>query len=443
MRVLWFADAELPAVADARLPGGGWIEGLRRALEQFQPEVELGIASVGDVEHEPFSAGNSTYFHIARRSPDSRIARTVRQWRHNPAPNGAVARCAEIALAYAPDIVHVHGAEHYFGLAIRRLRVPAIVSLQGMATVLQRYCSSALDIPGIMREVPTREFILGSGSLHAFWSMRARAHVERRIVASCNDFMGRTEWDRAVLRMLQPQARYHEVGEVLGEPFYQTKWSGPPIGEETLYCTAGDSPLKGVETLLEALALLRRSGVRSPRLRLAGVDVDGAMARRVGKLLESHELRGAVDVLGRCAPTQIAEELAKASLFVLPSHMENSPNALCEAMVVGTPCIAAFVGGVPSLVRDGVDGLLYHDTDPYALAGKIDRLLGDPDLAVRLGTNARDTALQRHDPASVTAQAVDAYRDVLSRWYEGQPEGDRSATAAFPAAKDAGGQKRS
>ena len=439
MRVLWFADVQLPAVTGAPGTGGGWIEGLRRAIEQFWPNVKLGIASPGDVAHEPFSVGNTTYFHIADLSPDSRLGRVARRWRHDTVPDGGVSRCVEVARAYTPDIVHVHGAEHYFGLAIPQLPVPAIVSLQGMATVLQRYALSALGIPGIMREVPTREFLLANGSLHTYWVLRARADVERAIVASCDSFMGRTEWDRAVLRMLQPHARYHEVGEVLGEPFYQTKWSGPPTDEETLYCTVGNSPMKGVETLLEALALVRRSGVRSPRLRLAGGVADGLLARKIGKLLEAPELRGAVDVLGRCAPTQIAEDLAKASVFVLPSHMENSPNTLCEAMVVGTPCIAAFVGGVPSLVRDGVDGLLYHDADPYALAGKIDRLLGDRALAARLGASARERALQRHDPASVAAQAVDAYRDVLSRWREGRAEGDRSVTARSLGAMEAGG----
>jgi glycosyltransferase involved in cell wall biosynthesis len=331
-------------------------------------------------------------------------------------PDGAVARCKQIAHEYAPDIVHVHGAEHYFGLSIPHLGAPAIVSLQGMATVLQRYALSALSVPDIIREVATREFVHGDGSLHARWTMRARAGVEQRVLASCDDFMGRTEWDMAVLKVLRPQARYHEVGEALGEPFYQMEWSGPPTGEGTLYCTGGASALKGVETLLEAMVLLRRSGVRSPRLRLAGGVVDGLLSRKITKQLEVPELRGAVDILGARTPEQIAAELASASAFVLSSHMENSPNTLCEAMLVGTPCIAAFVGGVPSLIKDGVDGLLYHDSDPFALAGRIDRLLGDPALAVRLGAGARKAALRRHDPERVAKQAVDAYRDVLDRW---------------------------
>lgn len=422
MRVLWFADVQLPKITGSPQGGGGWVEGLRRALEQFAPEVELAIVTPGAVAHRPLSVGNATYFHVPYARKARRAARVLGRWRHDPVPDGAVARCIDIARAFAPEVVHVHGAEHYYGLVIPLLRVPAVVSLQGIATVYERYSFSGLGWQEVLRDVPTRSFLLGNGPLHGHWMMNQRANVEQRILGSCNEFMGRTEWDRSVLRMLQPQARYHEVGEVMGEPFDHKQWLGPRSGEQTLYCSGGASALKGVELLLEALIMLRRSGVRSPRLRLAGGVTDGLLARKITALLGAPELRGAVDVLGRCTPAQIAGELASASAFVLPSHMDNSPNALCEAMLVGTPCIAAFVGGVPSLVKDGVEGLLYHDSDPFALAGKIDQLLGDPALAVRLGASARETARRRHDPQTVAGQAVDTYGKVLERRRERRPD---------------------
>ena len=417
MKALWFADARLPAVAGEASAGGGWVEGLRRALETHFPEVELGVATPGPEGRETVVAGNTTYFSIPTGRAEGRAPRALSLWRHAPVSSAGLAASIEIARSFSPDVVHVHGSEHYFGLALGALPMPCVVSLQGIVTVYERFSFSGLRPTEILREVTTRQFLEGYGPLHAHFSLHERAAVERRVLSLCDDFLGRTEWDRTVLRMLRPEARYHEVGEVLGQEFYGTEWKGGS-DDWTLYCTGGASALKGVEILLEALVLLRRSGVRRPRLRLAGGVTDGPMARKIRRRLGTPELRGAVDVLGRCTPAQIAEELERASAFVLPSHMDNSPNTLCEAMLVGTPCIAASVGGVPSLVQDGVDGLLYHDADPYALAGKIDRLLGDPALAVRLGARARETALRRHDPQRVAQQAVDAYRDVLNRWRE-------------------------
>ena len=415
MRVLWFADKQLPAVTGASRGGGGWIEGLRSALERLAPDVELGIASPGPVAHEPFCRGNATYFHLAQPPAQSRVAAVVRSWRHNPVAGDAVERLVEIASAYEPDVIHIHGAEHYFGLVIPLVQAPAVISLQGVATVLQRYMLSGLRPSEMLRELVTREFVRGDGPIHDHLRMKSRAELEQRILASCSDFMGRTEWDGRVLGLLRPGARYHLVGEILGDPFYEARWSRQAAATGVLFCTAGGSAIKGVECLLEAIVLLQRAGLRRPVLRVAGNVLEGSLARKIRSLLETPELRGAVTMLGRCTPARIAEELTHASAFVLPSHMENSPNSLCEAMLVGTPCIAAYVGGVPTLVEDGVEGLLYHDSDPFALAGTIDRLLGDPDLSVRLGAQAHATAVLRHDPEHIVRSALDTYRDVLSR----------------------------
>jgi glycosyltransferase involved in cell wall biosynthesis len=81
---------------------------------------------------------------------------------------------------------------------------------------------------------------------------------------------------------------------------------------------------------------------------------------------------------------------------------------------MGMPCIAAHVGGVPSLIRDGMDGLLYHDRDPFILAEKIVQLLDDRALAVRLGAQARRTASERHDPEQIAERTVQIYQQVIS-----------------------------
>jgi glycosyltransferase involved in cell wall biosynthesis len=431
MRVLWFASTQLPAVAGQLNAGGGWVEGLRHALELYGPEAELGIAAPGPAAHERFTAGNATYFHIRHAQAKWQMSKALARWRADDVPDGALDACREVIREFAPDLVHVHGSEHYFGLVVSSLGIPAMVSLQGIAGLYERFSLNALGIGDLLRSVPTREFVLGYGPIHAYHAMRRRAVRERTIMGSCDEFMGRTLWDQTVLRFLRPEACYHEVGEVLAAPFYEVAWARGEAERAVLYCTGGASTRKGVEILLEALVLVRRSGARETRLRLAGGVMDGPMSGRIGALLAAPELRGAVDLLGRLSPQQVAYELSRASAFVLPSHIDNSPNALCEAMAVGTPCIAAFVGGVPSLLRDGDEGLLYHDADPYALAGQIDRLLGDRSFAARLGACARKTARARHDPRRVAAQALAAYRNVLEGRHEtGEPGSPGSVAEA-------------
>ncbi|HEY5492898.1 MAG TPA: glycosyltransferase family 4 protein [Gemmatimonadaceae bacterium] len=389
------------------------MEGLRHALEDFATEIELGIAAPGSVDHGPFRAGNATYFRVDHRRAGGGLRGATSRWRH-AVPDGALTSCAEIAREFRPDLVHVHGSEHYFGLVLERVSTPAIVSLQGLATVCERFVLSGAGCADVVREIPTREFARGYGLLHEHWSMRARAAVERRVFALCSDFMGRTEWDQGVLGLLAPGSVYHHVDEVLGAPFYTSLWAGPNSGDGVVFCTIGQSALKGLECLLAAMIILRRSGLRTPRLRVAGSALEGGLARRLRAMVSEPEIAGRVEFLGNCTSEAIAQGITGASVFVLPSHLENSPNSLCEAMLVGAPCVASFVGGVPSLVRHGVDGLLYHDADPFALAIQIDRLLGNPALARRLGAEARAKALQRHDPRRIAESVVRAYRSVLA-----------------------------
>ena len=67
----------------------------------------------------------------------------------------------------------------------------------------------------------------------------------------------------------------------------------------------------------------------------------------------------------------MARELTRSHAFVISSYIENSPNSLAEAMLVGMPCVASFVGGIPSMVDDGRTGLLYPVDDVALLAAQI------------------------------------------------------------------------
>jgi glycosyltransferase involved in cell wall biosynthesis len=81
-------------------------------------------------------------------------------------------------------------------------------------------------------------------------------------------------------------------------------------------------------------------------------------------------------------------------------------------MLVGTPCVASYVGGIPSLLQDNEEGLLYSDGDPYALAGKIRYLFDHPDEAARMGRCARARARLRHDMSSTAKRLIHIYQEL-------------------------------
>jgi glycosyltransferase involved in cell wall biosynthesis len=414
MRVLWLTQMQLPAVTgDASMMLGGWHEGLRLALEEHEPGIELSVVSAGPTAHEPFHAGNATYYSLPSPRPRGRAGRAASAWTGAVTiPHEEIDAAARIGQELTPDLVHLHGTEHFLGLAAQRIDAPCVATLQGIATVYERFMFDALPLGGLARTVLTRQFLRGSSPLHAAAHMWVRAKVERDIISHLRYAIGQTDWDREVLRLLNPSAAYFGCARALQPAYYEAEWKGPAEGEAVLFCTSSPSPYKGVETLLEAVHLLRNAGYDRVRLRVAGNFPDSYMWPLLSGVVRKRKLEDVVTWLGPLASREIVDELSRASLYVLPSHIENESNSLIEAMLVGVPSVAAAVGGVPSVVRDGVDAALYHDSDPFALAGAVGGLLDDPTAARAMGAAARERAHVLFDRAAVAHRTREIYDQI-------------------------------
>jgi glycosyltransferase involved in cell wall biosynthesis len=109
---------------------------------------------------------------------------------------------------------------------------------------------------------------------------------------------------------------------------------------------------------------------------------------------------------------QLAELMAEADVFVLPSFTEGHPKVLLEAMSCGLPCIASAVGGNLSIVDDGRTGLLFDPAVPGALAACLLRILASEDFAHALGRGARAEIAARYDLRVLVAREIELLRWV-------------------------------
>jgi len=163
-------------------------------------------------------------------------------------------------------------------------------------------------------------------------------------------------------------------------------------------------PAKGVGELLAACALL---APRYPRLCLvlAGEgDLDWAR-RRAGAL----GIGWQVEVPGWLDPHARAGQLARATLFCLPSWAEGVPMAMLEAMAAWRPVVVSAVGGMLDVIRDGVDGVLVPPRDVAALAAGLDRVLADRVLRARLAQAARARIEQDYSTDKVARRLAAIY----------------------------------
>jgi glycosyltransferase involved in cell wall biosynthesis len=143
-------------------------------------------------------------------------------------------------------------------------------------------------------------------------------------------------------------------------------------------------PEKGVETLLEAFGLLRQK--RELKLTLVGgIDRRTGAGERIWQRISESPFRDDIRTTGAMDFGESLFDLYRShDLFVLPSLSEGTPRTLVEARSFGCPVVATRVGGIPSSVEHGVDGLLVDPNDPAGLAVAIEQILDDEPLRLRL-----------------------------------------------------------
>lgn len=417
MRVLWFCNVPLPVVWErmgARPPaGGGWMGALADALSGAH-EVDLGIVSIGEgAEPAQFVHGGVWFWH-ASLSPggsDRRIPRVMNRWMPSVAIRRSLAIGQEAIRRFSPDVVHVHGTEGPLGLLQESNQQPFLLGLQGLMSAYAKEYADAVSPSDLVRDVLSPQFVRGVGLTHGRRQSWRAARREVQILSRARFVTGRTEWDRGIAKLLNPSVRYFHCDRALRAPFYETAWRGNQSDPVRVFNSTGAKPYKGLGDLLTACRVLGLTGRRRVELRVAGArcsnvrwtDSDVASAEEAG-------LR--VVWLGSLSAADVAKELSLCEMYVHPSHIENSPNAVAEAQCVGCPVVATSVGGTPSLVEHGVSGLLVAKGDAVGMAAAMARLANEPEFARSLGKTASAVALHRHSRDGVADATLATYRDL-------------------------------
>jgi glycosyltransferase involved in cell wall biosynthesis len=297
----------------------------------------------------------------------------------------AVVRLARGFRDCGADLVHLHtGRANWLGgIAARLARLPA-VSTRRMDRRVKRNWRTRLLYEHLVRRVvsisPAVSNCLAQGGVAA----------QRLSVIH----------DAVDPQRLQPHVGRESTRAALG--------AGPD--DLVLLSLAALIPRKGLDLVLEAVALLGREG-RRPRLWVAG---DGPLRHALEAQARRFDLGGQVEFLGerRDAP----DLLAGCDVFVLASRREGMGVAALEAMAASRPVVCSAVGGLATAVVEGRTGLLFPPGDVGALAGALGRILRDGELRERLG-RAGPSRIAEGFLAGQLVEAYDrVYRDVIEEW---------------------------
>ena len=429
LKVLWIAQS-CSLQDDVENPGlTGRMESVLTPF--FGDRVQLAVAYMADGKHrKKMRRGGIDYYSV---DADLSVGITDRDWER------ARDQLLHVIRDFCPDLIQCVGAEWPYGLIAEVVDIPVVIHLMGFLNIYY------MSIHMARGDIFQSHFTVRKKTVES-WPEKLHRPVksqqmqekqvnkektgevieetieetdenryqrfERRVMAANRYFFGRTQWDRNIARYYSPGSCYFHVPEVMKPSIYKAlgQWTYQERGRLRLFSLSSGDDRKGNEIILRTAEILKYLLGLDLEWRVAGSrDFIPYYEQRTGI---RHEDVG-IELLGMIGSEEIIEEMSSADFFVHPSIMDNSPNTVCEAQLIGCPVIASNVGGLPDLVENGKTGFLYPYNEPHTLAFMIANLRGDKKLLSEISKNEVTEARRRHDPKMIAEVMVQAYETIV------------------------------
>jgi glycosyltransferase involved in cell wall biosynthesis len=393
---------------------GGWIASLEKEVAKIEG-IQLGVAfHYGNQREHKFEIGSTKYFPIPYPKTKKKLRGFFFRWNHTIEPDNVTEDYVKIINDFSPDIIQVFGTESPFGMLIPLINIPTIIHIQGNLIVCNYKWYSGISSFDVLRYSRYKELLKGFGLFHLKFLFSKRANRELKIMNDAKYYIGRTDWDRRICKVLSPDSTYFHCEELLREEFYKTEpWKKPEAKKIRIVSLISPMIYKGLETVLVAISILKGNKNYEFEWNIIGMRGTEEIVSIIEKTKRMAFHNFNINFKGSLEPNKVIAELLNSHLYVHPSHIENSPNSVCEAMLLGMPVIATYSGGTPSIVTNGFDGLLIQDGDPWSLSGAILELVKDDQMVINLANNARKKALLRHDKTKIRNRIIEIYKKIL------------------------------
>lgn len=392
---------------------GGWITATAKNLEEFDDVEKFIIVSINrDIKEEKKVVDGKKVVYFVR-------ANQVATGRDKVLEE----KLSKIIAEETPDVIDVQGTEFSFGESLLNCKVncPVCVTLQGLA-------GACADV--YVKGMPLKELLFGrsmhdnkrlGGLLERKILMHLRAIKTDRIIKKVKYCIGRTHFDKAEAEKINPAIKYFSCNRILRSDFYSYEWDIEKADKHKLFGIRSEIPYKGLHYAVKVIAKLKE---KYPDVVLevpGGLKVDAPSSsiasypKYINKLLDEYGVRENIKFLPSLNPQEIAEHMMSSRAFYQYSVIENSPNSLAEAQVMGVPSVASDVGGTSSYAEDSVSGLLFEVDNIDDCAEKISRIFEDDDLCLSLSQNGRKVAEERHDIKVNTEKLISIYREIIEK----------------------------
>lgn len=385
-------------------------------------DVDLSVAYFSSIDDQPFIFEGVHYYPLFFKTSNTRIKRVIDRLKSFEELDAKMLlMMLDVAKTVQPDLIHIHGTEERFGLIQDYIKdVPIAFSIQGMIAPYTYKFYSGIPQHDAYKLDSIWDRVRNVGIRNDYKSFDYRGKREIEYLKKAKYIFGRTFWDADCTLAINPERKYFTVNEILRKDFYNKCWADASDRQSygsrrvRIVSIISGGIYKGFETALSAASFLKQWGNIDFEWHVAGYSLDSKWIR-ICESVSGVKAKNVNFVFhGRLDAGELSSLLCSSDIYVHVSHIENSPNSVCEAMILGMPVIASYAGGTASLLKDEVEGKLYQDGDPYVLAGAIINFVQNFEQAKRCGQIARQTALYRHDPQRIVNELLEAYNAILN-----------------------------
>ncbi|MCR4650429.1 MAG: glycosyltransferase family 4 protein [Lachnospiraceae bacterium] len=434
MRVLWLCNLVPPMIAEKlNLPVSvkeGWITGtLQKIVEDYEEdgglELEIGICFPVPSEKQVFKFEVGVTVLGRKQYPVTCYSFYEDTSKPQDYCESMTGRFEEIIEDYQPDLVHAFGTEypHTFAMSLELIGSDRLlIGLQGIISRCgEEYLASLPEVIAngrTFRDIVRRDSIAEQQA-----KFLERGEYEKQAIRNCRHVMGRTDFDREAALSLNPDIKYHRLNETMRDTFYDGTWDVNNCDKHVIFVSQADYPLKGFHYLLEAMPEILEE-YPDATIKVAGNDITGfetlrqkirlgGYGRYLRALMQTYQLTEKVSFLGMMNAEEMKLQYLRCHTYVCPSALENSPNSVAEAMLMGVPVVASDTGGIPSMIDSPEEGRLFPVGNSHELAENIKAIWKDDGLASEMSACEMQRAADTHNREKNFNRLIEIYREVI------------------------------
>lgn len=411
MKVLWFEITTPGRYKSDKAPIGGWQDSLEQIVRTCK-NIELVIAFEGEIGMKSKIVDGVKYIPLVPNYNliDRKIKNPSNAW-------NAVKKLLPLAVncinEESPDLIQCFGTEWCYGMVAKYTKIPVVIHFQG--------CIAPYNDANFPPGYSVNDKILEAGiNFKKQWHIwqennynKTRECVERAVFESVSNYMGRTEWDKQLVKIFHKDSKYYHVEEALRPSFVKnaSRWHPKDGSHKLRIMTTGCSKhWKGMDTLLKTAHVLKNLGVDFEWLVAGNMSIQKEVERKEKMTFVDNNVR----ILGFTGEDDLQNFLLSSDMYVHTAYIDNSPNSVCEAQFLGLPIIATNVGGISSLVVNDKDGKLVPTNSCYNMAYEIITLFNDKERQMFYSNNSLNHARKRHNEENIKSQLLSCYSSILT-----------------------------